>query len=83
MWCFLRKIINKIKTIYRVGLFREYTSNPHKNIRIYGTMTLINKNIVCGNNVLFYPNVMLFGDGFIDETAIAVGIPAKTMKYRG
>lgn len=66
MWLLIRRIINKIQSIYRIKVFRNYTGNYNNKLNIYGTMTLVNKNIKCGNNVSFYPNIMLFGDGPIE-----------------
>lgn len=66
MWLLLRRVINKIQNIYRVGVFKQYTNNKEKSICIHGSMTLINKNLKCGDNVNFYPNCMFFGDGLIE-----------------
>lgn len=66
MILFIRKVIDKLVSIYRKKVFSVYTNNKEKNVKIYGKMTLINRNVKCGKNVSFYPDVMLFGDGLIE-----------------
>ena len=66
MILFIGKVINKLSSIYRKKVFEAYTNNKGKGVKIYGKMTLINRNVKCGKNVSFYPDVMLFGDGLIE-----------------
>ncbi len=80
MWLFFYKVIEKLRSIFRKQIFINYTKCNHKKINIYGPLTLINPNIVCGENVSFYPNVMLFGDGLI-EIGNGVNIGNETVIY--
>lgn len=48
---------------YRKCKFRHQIGCPHKNFSIVGNVTLINRNIILGNNVTLYPGVMFWGDG--------------------
>ena len=66
MVLFLNRVFNKIRRKWRLKVFRLYTKNKKANVNIVGKMTLINPNIKVGNNVTFYPDVMLFGDGLIE-----------------
>ena len=66
MVLFLNRVFNKIRRKWRIKVFRAYTKNKKANVNIVGKMTLINPNIKVGNNVTFYPDVMLFGDGLIE-----------------
>lgn len=66
MVLFLNRVFNKIRRKWRIKVFRLYTKNKKANVNIVGKMTLINPNIKVGNNVTFYPDVMLFGDGLIE-----------------
>ena len=80
MILFLNKALNKVQRIWRKKLFRAYTKNKKANVNIVGKMTLINPNIQVGNNVTFYPNVTLFGDGVI-ELGDNVNIGSGTIIY--
>lgn len=62
----INRIINKIRREWRIRVFRAYTKNKKAKVNIIGKITLINPNIKVGNNVTFYPDVMLFGDGLIE-----------------
>ena len=66
MVLFLNRVFNKIRRKWRIKVFQAYTKNKKANVNIVGKMTLINPNIKVGNNVTFYPDVMLFGDGLIE-----------------
>lgn len=66
MILFLNRIFNKIRREWRIKVFRAYTKNKRANVHIVGKMTLINPNIKVGNNVTFFPDVMLNGDGLIE-----------------
>lgn len=44
MILFIRKVIDRLLFIYRKKVFEAYTQNKGKNIKIYGKMTLINRN---------------------------------------
>ena len=87
------RVKNKIKRPYRSYIFRKTVNCPHKNFKLVGDITVINRNIQVGQNVCIYPGCMFFGDGpiigakalvkgEITENAIAVGIPAKEIKKR-
>lgn len=66
MVLFLNRVFNKIRRKWRIKVFQAYTKNKKTNVNVVGKMTLINPNIKVGNNVTFYPDVMLFGDGLIE-----------------
>ncbi len=57
------RIKNKIASIYRHAVFKDFIKCKHKKFNLVGNITMINKNVKIGRNVTFYPNVMLFGDG--------------------
>ena len=66
MILFFNRILNKIRRMWRLRVFRAYTHNKKNKINLVGKMTLINPNVHCGNKVTFYPDVTLFGDGNIN-----------------
>lgn len=66
MILFFNRVFNKIRREWRIKSFRAYTKNKKANVNILGKLTLINPNIKVGNNVTFYPDVMLWGDGLIE-----------------
>ena len=47
MILFIRKVINKLSSIYREEVFEAYTNNKWKEFKICGEMTLINYNVKC------------------------------------
>lgn len=61
----IEKIKNKLLLEYRKAVFRSSTNQDADGLKIFGTIFLINKNILCGRNLILYPNVMFFGDGEI------------------
>lgn len=64
MILFFNRVFNKIRREWRIKSFRAYTKNKKANVNILGKLTLINPNIKVGNNVTFYPDVMLWGGWF-------------------
>lgn len=57
------RFIQKLIREYRKAVFRKKINCPHKNFNLVGKVTLINPNVTIGKNVVFYPDVMIFGDG--------------------
>lgn len=54
---------NKIKRLYRRGVFLDTIKSKQKSLYVVGDYTLINRNVTIGKNVVIYPNVMFFGQG--------------------
>ena len=60
------RLLRKITFVYRKYIFAKKTNTKHWQFKIRGPMTLLNNNVIIGQNVTFWPNVMLFGDGPIE-----------------
>lgn len=63
MLILIKRLQNKIMRSIRSAYFREFTNSNPKNLHIGGKIHLINKNIICGDNVMILPGVQFFGDG--------------------
>ena len=59
----LDRIVTKIIRKYRKAVFKKKIGCKHNNFKLVGEGTLINTNVVLGNNVVIYPGVMFYGDG--------------------
>ena len=67
MILFFDKCINKLLRIYRKTVFcKSISTKKPRGLGLVGKIHVINKNILIGNNVTIYPDVMLFGDGLIE-----------------
>lgn len=51
---------------YRLCVFRAKTGQKAEGCMILGKITIINPNVKVGKNVIFYPGIMLWGDGCIE-----------------
>lgn len=56
------KVKNKVLRLYRESLFKAKTG---QKANLISNIILINTNLILGENVTFYPDVMIFGDGLI------------------
>ena len=63
---FIDRVKNKIIRMYRKRVFKEMIGCPHNQFSLVGKVTLINRNIKLGRNVVIYPDCMLYGDGLIE-----------------
>ena len=63
MILFIEKILEKIQNEWRKAVIIRKASACADNVRIYGKVHLINRNITIGDNVKIFPGVMFFGDG--------------------
>lgn len=59
------RFINKIRRVYREKVFKTQIGCKHHKFCLVGDVTLINKNIILGENVTIYPGCMFYGDGQI------------------
>lgn len=57
------RVLQKIIGAYRKAVFKRKIKCPHNDFNLIGTVTLINTNILLGNNVTIYQDVMFWGDG--------------------
>ena len=75
LW-YLDRVKNKVKKWYQKEVFGEMIDCSHRKFTLVGRVTVINRNIKLGQNVIIYPDVMFFGDGQIeigDNVAIGNG----------
>ena len=80
MLLLIDRIFNKIKSTYRKSVFKRLIGCKHSDFMVVGKITVINRNIKLGRNVVIYPDVMFFGDGTI-EIGDNVNIGNGTMIY--
>ena len=63
---FVERARRVLLRFYRLHVFRWYTGQGTDHVTALGPMTLIDKNVRCGKNATFYPDIMLSGgDGMI------------------
>ena len=63
---FFDRIICKIKRAYYRKILLLKTQSPDaKNCKVYDRVNILNNNVSIGDNVTFFHNVTLFGDGEI------------------
>lgn len=68
------RALKKFARYWRKRVFCLSTNNKKKKIQLFGKITCINHNVQCGDNVRFYPDVMLFGDGKIQiDNGVDIG----------
>ena len=82
----LYRVKSKIERACRKAAFREMIRCPHKDFKIAGKITVLNRNITLGRHVSIYPGVMLWGDGPIvigDNVAIGNGTIIYSSKNGG
>ncbi len=77
---YIYRFFDAVQRYYRKGKFRSEIHCPHKDFKLVGSVTLINRNIRLGRNVVIYPGVMFFGDGLI-EIGDNVNIGNQTIIY--
>ena len=73
---YLMRIFSMIRSKCRNYEFRHLIKCPDSDVKLVGDITVINRNIRFGRNVIIYPDVMFFGDGLIeigDNVAIGNG----------
>ena len=62
---YIYRFFDAIVRYYRKSKFRHEIHCPHKEFKLVGPVTVINRNISLGRNVTIYPGVMFWGDGSI------------------
>ena len=68
------RLFDAIVRCYRKGKFRYEIRCPHKDFRLVGAVTVINRNISLGKGVTIYPGVMFWGDGqIVIEDGVSIG----------
>lgn len=73
------KVFDKFTKLYNTNRLKKYTNNK-SNVKCLGRVSLINKNIKLGENVVIYPNVSFEGNGII-EIGNNVKIGTNTILY--
>lgn len=76
----IERVKEWIKRYYRKKLIKEMIACSHNEFTVVGAITLINRNIKLGKNVIIYPGVMFWGDGLI-EIGDNVNIGKDTVIY--
>ena len=63
MIIFIDRVISKILTTYRKALFRKKTGCKTKQLKILGTINIVNRNIKVEGKLTLFGNVSFLGDG--------------------
>lgn len=57
------KVLEKTQNVWRKALIKKKSLACADDVKVYGKIYLINRNITIGKNVKIFPGVMFFGDG--------------------
>lgn len=60
---FIYRFFDAIVRRYRKARFSYEIKCRHKEFKLVGSVTVINRNITLGHNVVIYPDTMFWGDG--------------------
>ena len=77
---YIFRFFDAIVRYYRKAKFRHEIQCSHKDFKLVGPVTVINRNVTLGRNVTIYPGVMFWGDGPIIIGA-GVNIENQTVIY--